>query len=64
MINTDMKIENDGKLLVIRVDLTKSSGLSKSGKSETVASTSGNVPVGDTGIRIGLNVYKPVAAVN
>jgi hypothetical protein len=50
-----------GKKLVIEVDLSKSHGVSKSGKSEIVATTSGNVDIGN-GVKLGLNCYKPVPA--
>lgn len=43
MKNVDMQL--DGDTLVIRVDLTKDFGESKSGKSITIASTEGNVSV-------------------
>lgn len=33
---------------------------SKSGKSKSVGSTEGNVPVPGTGLKFGLNVYQPV----
>ncbi|MFA7072994.1 hypothetical protein MBBA_2310 [Methanoculleus bourgensis] len=57
MKNVDMQL--DGDTLVIRVDLTKDFGESKSGKSITIASTEGNVTVpGHEAIKIGLNVYR------
>lgn len=57
MKNVDMAIE--GNTLVIRVDLTKEFGESKSGKSITIASTEGNVSVpGHEDIKIGLNIYR------
>ena len=57
MKNVDMQL--DGDILVIRVDLTKDFGKSKSGKSITIASTEGNVAVpGHEEIKIGLNVYR------
>ncbi len=60
---TNVKMTVQGSKLVIEIDLTKEFGPSASGKSITVASTQGNKPVasphGD--IRVGLNVYKPVA---
>ena len=57
MKNVDMQL--DGDILVIRVDLTKDFGESKSGKSITIASTEGNVVVpGHEAIKIGLNVYR------
>jgi len=57
MKNVDMQL--DGDTLVIKVDLTKDFGESKSGKSITIASTEGNVAVpGHEEIKIGLNVYR------
>lgn len=57
MKNVDMAIE--GNTLVMRVDLTKEFGESKSGKSITIASTEGNVSVpGHEDIKIGLNIYR------
>ncbi len=57
MKNVDMAIE--GNTLVIRIDLTKEFGESKSGKSITIASTEGNVSVpGHEDIKIGLNIYR------
>lgn len=57
MKNVEMTVE--GSVLTIRVDLNEEFGESKSGKSITVASTEGNVPVpGHEEIRIGLNIYR------
>ena len=57
MKNVSMTVENT--TLVIRVDLTKDFGRSKSGKSIVIASTEGNVDVpGNKGVKIGLNIYK------
>ncbi|NLZ30231.1 MAG: hypothetical protein GX885_05755 [Methanomicrobiales archaeon] len=57
MKNVDMQL--DGDTLVIRVDLTKDFGESKSGKSITIASTEGNIAVPEhEEIKIGLNVYR------
>jgi hypothetical protein len=47
----------DGKL-IIEIDLTKEFGLSKSGKTITIASTRGNQKIEGTDVVIGLNVYK------
>lgn len=60
MINIKTSIK--GKILTIEVDLSKTHGQSGSGKSEIIASTSGNVNVegADDGIKMGLNIYKPV----
>ena len=56
MKNVDMKIEGD--TLVVRVDLTRNFGKSKSGKSTIVASTDGNVSLpGKPEVKIGLNLY-------
>jgi hypothetical protein len=57
MKNVEMKIEKDK--LVITVDLTKSFGRSKSGKTEIIATTEGNVSVEQRPeIKVGLNIYK------
>ncbi len=56
MKNVDMKVEGDR--LVITVDLAQEFGVSKTGKSITIASTEGNVSVpGKEEIKIGVNVY-------
>jgi hypothetical protein len=55
--NVVTKVE--GKVLTITVDLGKSLGISKSGKSTLIASTEGNMKLGD--VTVGLNVFKPVA---
>jgi hypothetical protein len=54
-----------GSILTITIDLTKNFGVSSSGKSEIVATTSGNMDLGAidtgvTGIKLGINCYKPV----
>jgi hypothetical protein len=57
MKNVEIKIQ--GNLLVMTVDLSKSFGLSSSGKSTIVATTVGNVPVpGREEVKVGLNVYR------
>ena len=53
----NVKMTVKGNKLVIEVDLTQEFGLSKSGKSISIASTLGNKSVKDD-IKIGLNVYK------
>jgi hypothetical protein len=52
--NVEASIEGDKLTLVI--DLAKSFGLSKSGKTTIIASTDGNKPVG--GVVLGLNAYR------
>jgi len=56
MKNIEMTVE--GEILTIKVDLSKSFGPSKSGKTIIVASTEGNVPVPERDEKIGLNVYR------
>ena len=47
-----------GNTLIMEVDLTQTSGLSKSGKNTIVASTNGNAEVeGRPNIKFGLNVF-------
>ena len=52
-------VSREGDTLVLKVDLTKSFGPSRSGKTTVVASTEGNVNVpGDKDAKVGLNVYR------
>ncbi len=51
----------EGDKLTIVVDISRMYGLSASGKSHSVATTWGNKDIGDTGLKIGLNIYKPTA---
>ena len=55
----NVKMEVKDNILTITIDLSKEFGISKSGKTNIVASTSGNVaiPDGNEAI-IGLNVYR------
>ena len=59
----NVKLSLKGKILTIEVDLSKTFGESKSGKTEIIATTEGNVslPGPITDVKIGLNVYKPKA---
>jgi len=54
MKNCTVKTEKN--IMTITVDLTKTFGPSKSGKTVIIASTEGNQTV--DGVTIGLNVYK------
>lgn len=55
----NVELELKGSILTISVDISKSFGESKSGKSITIASTEGNIPVpGNDDIKIGLNIYR------
>ena len=57
MKNVELKVTGDK--LVITVDLSKSYGLSASGKSTTIATTAGNVSVpGREEVKMGLNIYR------
>ena len=56
MKNIEMTIE--GETLIIKADLSKEFGPSKSGKTIIIASTEGNVSVPDREEKIGLNVYR------
>jgi len=56
MKNVDMTVE--GETLIIKVDLSKDFGPSKSGKTIIVASTEGNVSVPERNEKMGLNVYR------
>ena len=52
-------VSEDGKTLVIEIDLTAKGTPSASGKSLVIATTRGNIPV--NGFTLGLNVYKKKA---
>jgi hypothetical protein len=57
MKNVEMSL--DGKILTIKVDISKDFGLSSTGKTIIIASTEGNQSITDkSDIKIGLNVYK------
>ena len=47
-------------ILTLTVDLTKKGTPSKSGKSNVIASTYGNVTIPEIGVTIGLNIYKKI----
>ena len=51
-------VSEDGKTLNITVDLSAQGVPSKSGKSMVVASTRGNMSMGD--VQVGLNVYRRI----
>ena len=56
-IHIEVRDGENGKEAVITIDLEHRGGLSGSGKSIIVASTSGNVPIPGTPVVIGLNAY-------
>jgi len=56
MQNIEMKV--DGNILKIEIDMSKVIGPSKSGKTDIIATTGGNVSVdGFTDAKIGINCY-------
>lgn len=60
MKNVDIKVE--GAVLTIAVDLSRTFGSSKSGKSIVIASTEGNEQVATAQgvVAVGVNVYRKV----
>lgn len=59
---TNVIVSVSGDVMHIQVNLKESAGVSKSGKSELIASSEGNYTVpGTNGVKVGLNVYEPVA---
>ena len=59
MVNCAVTVE--GTILIIRVDLTQNHGGSKSGKTQIIASSQGNVAVPHpeyADVRFGVNVYR------
>lgn len=58
-VGQNVEMELDGDILVIRVNVTKRYGESKSGKTTIIATTQGNKKVpGLDEVYIGLNVYE------
>jgi len=58
MTNIDTKIT--GNILTITIDLSKTNGASKSGKTTIIATTAGNQKLDhNSGAIMGLNIYKP-----
>ncbi len=59
MQNVTMQV--DKGILTIKINLGKDCGPSKTGKTRIVATSGGNVDVpGHPGVKLGINVYKPV----
>lgn len=59
MQNVTMYVK--GNTLTITIDLSKKQGVSKSGKSQIIATTAGIVDVpGGNGAKLRLNLFKPV----
>ena len=55
----EANVSEDGKTLIIEVDLTTKGTPSASGKSMVIATTRGNVNI--NGVTLGLNVYRKKA---
>jgi hypothetical protein len=62
----NIEVEQKGNTLTLKIDLTKTFGPSKSGKTIIIASTEGNAKVGEIKgggpVIVGLNVYTKAAA--
>lgn len=54
----NVEIDVKGDIMTITVDLSKSFGASKSGKTTVIAGTGGFVTIPGTGVMVGLNVNK------
>lgn len=59
VVGRNVSVELDGNMLIIRCDIGAESVESKSGKSEVVGSTNGNIAVPGTDLKLGLNLYRP-----
>ncbi len=58
----NIKLETNGDILTITVDLSHDGGNSGSGKSKRIASSMGNVSIpGVEGVKMGLNIYRPLS---
>ncbi len=58
----NVEFETQEEILIIKVDLSKEFGPSKSGKTVIVASTEGNKTLPGRSEKVGLNVYKDISA--
>jgi S-adenosylmethionine hydrolase len=59
-IGQNIKAEIKGSVLTLTVDMSKTFGPSKSGKTTIIASSQGNVPIQGSNpqAHIGLNIYR------
>lgn len=56
---TNIEMTTKGDILTIKVDLSKTFGRSKSGKTTIIATTGGNVSVPEhPEVKVGVNIYK------
>lgn len=59
----NVQIVRKGNIVTLTIDVSKSYGPSKSGKTEMIASTQGNVRIeGSEGLSLGVNLWKPLVA--
>lgn len=59
---TNIEATRDGNILTLKIDLSKNFGKSRSGKSNIIATTEGNVRVpGSDKVKMGINVYEQEA---
>lgn len=56
----NITLKKQGNILTITIDLSKSFGPSKSGKTDVIASTEGFAVVPDSLAKIGINVIAPL----
>jgi ABC-type lipoprotein export system ATPase subunit len=59
-VGKNVNVSINENILTITIDLSKEFGLSGSGKSTIIATTSGNKGVGKGNVKLGLNCYTPV----
>lgn len=61
MIGTNVKAKVEGDILTLTINLAETHGLSSTGKSIQIATTSGNVPLAgrEMPVKVGLNVFSP-----
>ncbi len=57
----NITIERQGHMLVLTIDTRFHGRPSATGKSDIVASTEGNVEVPGTNLKLGLNIFRPLA---
>ena len=55
-MSSNVKTSVEKNILTITIDLTQRLGLSKSEKNDIIATTGGNIDVGE-GVKLGLNCY-------
>jgi len=57
-VGTNVAYKVEKNKLTVEIDLSKEFGRSASGKTIRIASTEGNIKIGDTPAIMGLNVYR------